>query len=129
MFKFALQQQRERLSVFVSPLFCETTIEYSQRLWGIKWPWFFFFSSFFSFDDAVLVFARTLTILPAEAAQGSKSLLNQWLSVNINPSRPDHGQREKNNLNFYFHTSLWCTLLKAFIKPFEALQRSVKIKF
>ena len=90
---------------------------------------FFSFLLFFSFDDAVLVFAKTLTILPAEAAQGSKSLLNQWLSVNINPSRPDHGQREKNNLNFYFHTSLWCTLLKAFIKPFEALQRSVKIKF
>ena len=26
----------------------------------------------------------------------------------VNPSRPDPGQREKNNLIFYFHTSLWC---------------------
>ena len=27
---------------------------------------------------------------------------------NINPSRPNLGQREKINLNFYFHTSLQC---------------------
>ena len=33
------------------------------------------------------------------------------------------GRREKIKLNFYFHTSL-----KAFIKPFEAPQRSVEIK-
>ena len=26
----------------------------------------------------------------------------------IKPSRPDPGQREKINLNFYFNTSLWC---------------------
>ena len=26
----------------------------------------------------------------------------------INPSRPSPGQREKINLNMYFHTSLWC---------------------
>ena len=30
--------------------------------------------------------------------------------------------KEKKLLNFYFHTFLWC------IKPFEAPQRSVKIK-
>ena len=33
--------------------------------------------------------------------------------------------------NFYFHTSLWCLkrfTFKAFIKPFEVPQRSVKIK-
>ena len=39
----------------------------------------------------------------------------------------------KIKLNFYFHTSLWCLKrfyegFKAFIKPFEAPQRSVKIK-
>ena len=39
----------------------------------------------------------------------------------------------KIKLNFYFHTSLWCLkgfmkALKAFIKPFEAPQRSMKIK-
>ena len=26
----------------------------------------------------------------------------------FNPSRPNPGQREKINLNLYFHTSLWC---------------------
>ena len=54
------------------------------------------------------------------------------ISGNINPSRPDPGQREKNNLNFYFHSFLWCLkrflkVFKAFIKPFEAPQISVKI--
>ena len=44
----------------------------------------------------------------------------------FNPSPLDPGQREKINLNFYFHTSL-CSF-KAFIKPFEAPQRSMKIK-
>ena len=27
--------------------------------------------------------------------------------LNVNPFRPDPGRREKINLNFYFHTSLW----------------------
>ena len=51
----------------------------------------------------------------------------------INPSCPGPGQREKINLNFYF--TLLCgasqgfmKAFKAFIKPFEAPQRSVKIK-
>ena len=51
-------------------------------------------------------------------------------SSTLNPSRPDPGRREKVNLNFYFHTSLWW--LKRFyegLKPFEAPQRSVKVKF
>ena len=47
-------------------------------------------------------------------------------------SCPDHGRREKINLNLYFHTSLWCLKkfyegLKGFHKIFEAPQRSVKI--
>ena len=51
----------------------------------------------------------------------------------LEPSHPDPGQREKINLNFHFHTSSWCPKrfyegLKAFIKPFETLQRSLKIK-
>ena len=29
-------------------------------------------------------------------------------SLKFNPSHPDPGQRKKINLNFYFHTSLWC---------------------
>ena len=39
--------------------------------------------------------------------------------VYINPSHPDLRRREKINLNFYFHTSLWCLW-----RP----QRGVKIK-
>ena len=27
---------------------------------------------------------------------------------NVNPSRPDPGQREKINFDFYFYISLWC---------------------
>ena len=56
-------------------------------------------------------------------------------AVNTNPSRPNLGRREKIKLNFYFYTSLgWLKRkgfmkdLKAFMKPFEAPQRSVKIK-
>ena len=46
-------------------------------------------------------------------------------SFTFNPSRPDPGQREKLNLNFYFHTSLWCLKrlyegLKDLHKTFEA---------
>ena len=51
----------------------------------------------------------------------------------INPSRPDPGRREKINLIFLF--TLLCgaskgfmKAFKAFTKPFEAPQRSVKIK-
>ena len=51
----------------------------------------------------------------------------------IDPSLPDLGRRGKINLNSYFHTYLWCLkgfmkAFKAFIKPFEAPQRNVKIK-
>ena len=31
-----------------------------------------------------------------------------WVFDSFNPSHPDPGQSEKSNLNFYFHTSLWC---------------------
>ena len=44
--------------------------------------------------------------------------------VNINPSLPDPIRREKINVRFYFHSSLWS--LKAFIKSFEVPQKSVK---
>ena len=49
------------------------------------------------------------------------------------PSRLNPRRREKINLNFYFHTSLWCLKrfyegLKGLYKPFEAPQRSVKQK-
>ena len=52
----------------------------------------------------------------------------------FDPSHPNPGRRKKIKLNFYFHFSLWCLKkfyegLKAFLKPFEAPQRSVKIKF
>ena len=48
---------------------------------------------------------------------------------------PIPDEEKKINLKFYFHTFLFCDAskgfmkaLKAFIKPFKAPQRSVKIK-
>ena len=57
-----------------------------------------------------------------------------WIKIlRINPSRLDAGRREEINLNFIF--TLPCRAskgfmkaLKALIKPFEAPQRSVKMK-
>ena len=57
-----------------------------------------------------------------------------WIKIlRINPSRLNAGRREEINLNFIF--TLPCRAskgfmkaLKAFIKPFEAPQRSVKMK-
>ena len=51
-------------------------------------------------------------------------------SSNIDPSLPDPGGTEKNNLNF-FHTSLWYRkrfyeVLKGLHEIFEPPQRSVK---
>ena len=52
----------------------------------------------------------------------------------FNPSRPDLGQREKINLKFLFShffvvpQKIFMKALKAFTKPFEAPQRSAKIK-
>ena len=54
------------------------------------------------------------------------------VSFDFNPTRHNPGQRQKINLNFYFHPSLWCLkrykAYKALIKPFESSQRSVKMK-
>ena len=40
----------------------------------------------------------------------------------VEPSRPDSGRRVKNNLNFYFHASLW--YLKRFYEGLIILQLS-----
>ena len=54
--------------------------------------------------------------------------------VKVNPSRPDPGQRDENQLKFLFSVLLCGASkglmkgLKAFIKPFEVRQGSVKIK-
>ena len=40
----------------------------------------------------------------------------------FNPSRPNPGQKEKINLSFYFHTSLWC--LKRFYKGHKGLHKT-----
>ena len=45
-----------------------------------------------------------------------------FISSVINPSRPDPGRREKINLNFYFHTSLWC--LKTFYEGLKGLDKT-----
>ena len=41
---------------------------------------------------------------------------------NANPSCVDLGLTEKNNLNFYFHTSLWC--LKRFYEGLKDLHKT-----
>ena len=58
----------------------------------------------------------------------NKIMIRNLVPKSISPSCPNPGRREMVKLNFYFHTSLWCLkrFLKAFIKPFEASQRSVK---
>ena len=56
-----------------------------------------------------------------------KNIFNFFLYFCFKSSRPNPGRREKIKLNFYFHTSLWY-FKKAFIKPFEASQKNVKIK-
>ena len=44
----------------------------------------------------------------------------------FNPSRSDPGRREKINLNFYFHISLW--FLKRFYKDLDGDKIIVKIR-
>ena len=56
-----------------------------------------------------------------------------WIKKSINPSRPDPGRREKITkiLNFTLlcgASKSFMKAFKAFIKPFEAPQRSMKIK-
>ena len=57
-----------------------------------------------------------------------------WIKIlRINPSRLDAGRREEINLNFIFTlpcraSNVFMKALMAFIKPFEAPQRSVKMK-
>ena len=63
-------------------------------------------------------------------AQGVRNGPNITLPV---PCITESSIEIKIKLNFYFHTFLWCLKrfyegLKAFIKPFDAPQRSVKIK-
>lgn len=55
----------------------------------------------------------------------------RW-KTSFNPSLSDTGRSEKINFNFYFHTSCgdskcFMKTLKAFIKPLEGSQGSVKI--
>ena len=60
------------------------------------------------------------------------------ISKYFNPSRHNPVRSKKIELNFYFYTVLWCLkrfyenrlpkTLEVFIKPFEAPQRSLKIK-
>ena len=60
-------------------------------------------------------------------------LVKKTMICIANPSYLDPERREKIKLNFYFHTFFWCLkrfmkAFKAFIKPLEAPQRSVKVK-
>ena len=40
--------------------------------------------------------------------------------IRVNPSCPDPGRREKNNMNFYINTSFWC--LKRFYEGLKGLK-------
>ena len=44
------------------------------------------------------------------------------LGIIFSSSRPDPWQREKFNLTFYFHTSLWC--LKRFYEGLQGLNKT-----
>ena len=46
------------------------------------------------------------------------------LSLVKDPSRPNAGRREKINLKFYFHTSLWC--LKRFYEGFKGFRKTFR---
>ena len=53
--------------------------------------------------------------------------------LKLSPSCPNPRQREKIELNFYFHTSLWCLKrcyesVKGLLNLFEEPQRTVQIK-
>ena len=55
------------------------------------------------------------------------------LALPVGPCISESYIEIKSKLNFYFQTSLWCLTsfikaFKTFIKPFEAPQRSLKIK-
>ena len=41
--------------------------------------------------------------------------------IYLNPSHPNSGRREKINLNFYFHISLWC--LKRFYEDLKGFHK------
>ena len=42
--------------------------------------------------------------------------------MNLNPSRPNPGEKEKINLNFYFDTFLWC--LKRFFEDLKDFHKT-----
>ena len=77
----------------------------------------------FAFSQGFFFMVRERTI------QVLNTVNDFCIVIFVNHSCHDSRQTEKINLDFYFHTSLWCLKcfyegLKAFIKP----QRSVKIK-
>ena len=63
------------------------------------------------------------------------TLLSAWFynynfKAFVHPSGPDSKRREKINLKFYFHASLWCLkrFYESLYKTFKAPQKSMKIK-
>ena len=52
----------------------------------------------------------------------TKHRLSSAHKLFLNPSRPNPGRREKYNLNFYFHNSLWC--LKRFYEDLKGLHKT-----
>ena len=64
---------------------------------------------------------HTLFYGPYQSLKKCFHWLDFYLQIKVNPYRPNPGQKGKINLNFYFHTSLWC--LKRF---YEGLLRHHK---
>ena len=49
-------------------------------------------------------------------------IFSSYFLIYVNPLRPNPGQREKIELIFYFHTSLWC--LKRFYEGLKGLHKT-----
>ena len=69
------------------------------------------------FNIVNLIYCRAYTELQLEFSSESYDCF-------FNPSRPSSGQREKINLNFHFHISLWC--LKRFYEGLKGLLKPQK---
>ena len=51
---------------------------------------------------------KKITVAKIEKIHGREGHSRKFEYFLFNPSRPDPRRREKINLSFYFHTSLWC---------------------
>ena len=70
-------------------------------------------------------FSRSLNLWKWLRMKIIQNLFGEFFQENkieVNPSRPNSGRREKINLNFHFHTSLWD--LKRFYEGLKCLHKT-----